>query len=77
VLALLPFSFDYGLNQLRSALHAGCRITAADHLGTGELASLFRRHRPTGLAGVPSLWHEVAAGLQSGALSADDGRSLR
>lgn len=77
VLALLPFSFDYGLNQLLSSLHVGCRITAADHLGTGELAALFRRHRPTGLAGVPSLWHEVAAGLQSGALTEDDGRSLR
>jgi len=77
VLALLPFSFDYGLNQLLAALHVGCRVTAADHLGTGELATLFRRHRPTGLAGVPSLWHEVAAGLASGALIANDGRSLR
>ncbi|MCB9878471.1 MAG: AMP-binding protein [Planctomycetes bacterium] len=77
VLALLPFSFDYGLNQLLSALHTGARLTAADHLGAGELAALLRRHRPTGLAGVPSLWHEVAAGLTSGTLSADDGRSLR
>ncbi len=77
VLALLPFSFDYGLNQLLSALHAGCRITAADHLGAGELATLLLRHRPTGLAGVPSLWHEVAHGLESGVLGDDHGRSLR
>lgn len=77
VLALLPFSFDYGLNQLLSALHAGCRVTAADHLGAGELAALLRAHRPTGLAGVPSLWHDVAAGLRAGTLTADDGRSLR
>ncbi len=77
VLGLLPFSFDYGLNQLLSALHVGCRITAADHLGAGELAALLRRVRPTGLAGVPSLWHEVAAGLQSGVLTSEDGRSLR
>jgi acyl-CoA synthetase (AMP-forming)/AMP-acid ligase II len=77
VLALLPFSFDYGLNQLLAALHVGCRITAAEHLGAGELASLLRHHRPTGLAGVPSLWHEVASGLTNGTLRDDDGASLR
>jgi len=77
LLALLSMSFDYGLNQLLSALHAGCRITAADHLGIGELAELLLRVRPTGLAGVPSLWHEVARGLQSGALGKEHGASLR
>jgi acyl-CoA synthetase (AMP-forming)/AMP-acid ligase II len=77
LLALLPLSFDYGLNQLLSALHVGCRITAADHLGVGELAQLLRRWRPTGLAGVPSLWHEVASGLGGGVLTAADGASLR
>lgn len=77
LLALLPFAFDYGLNQLLTALHSGCRITAADHLGSGELAELLARVRPTGLAGVPSLWHEVAAGLQQGVLTAAHGASLR
>ena len=77
VLALLPFSFDYGLNQLLSSLHAGCRITAADYLGLGELASLLRTVRPTGLAGVPSLWHECARGLSSTAIADSDGSQLR
>jgi acyl-CoA synthetase (AMP-forming)/AMP-acid ligase II len=77
ILALLPFSFDYGLNQLLGALHVGAAVVAADHLGVGELATLLRAHRPTGLAGVPSLWHEVAAGIASGALTAADGASLR
>jgi acyl-CoA synthetase (AMP-forming)/AMP-acid ligase II len=77
VLALLSMSFDYGLNQLLSALHVGCRITSADHLGTGEIATLLRRLRPTGLAGVPALWHEVATGLGNGTLHAGDGASLR
>lgn len=77
VLAVLPFSFDYGLNQLLTSMWAGCRVTAADFLGLGELAGLLRSVRPTGLAGVPSLWHECARGLASGALSADDGASLR
>lgn len=77
VLALLPLGFDYGLNQILSALHAGCRVTAADHLGAAELGELLLRHRPTGLAGVPSLWHEVAAGLESAVLGTDHGASLR
>lgn len=77
LLVLLSFSFDYGLNQLLSALLSGCRLTAADHLGVGELASLLATHRPTGLAGVPSLWREVADGLESGALRAVHGQSLR
>ena len=77
VLALLPFSFDYGLNQLLAALHVGCRITAADHLAIGEVGELLRSRRPTGLAGVPSLWHEVAQALHNGSLSPADGASLR
>lgn len=76
VLALLPFSFDYGLNQLLAAMVAGCRVTAADYLGIGELASLLRQVRPTGLAGVPSLWHDVCRGLDSGALAAADAAGL-
>jgi len=77
VLSLLSFSFDYGLNQLLSALAVGCRVTVAEHLGAGELAALLREHRPTGLAGVPSLWHEVAVGLQQGVITGHDGSSLR
>jgi acyl-coenzyme A synthetase/AMP-(fatty) acid ligase len=77
LLVLLSFSFDYGLNQLLTALLVGCRLTAADHLGVGELAALLEQHQPTGLAGVPSLWHEVAVGLQTGALTERHGRSLR
>lgn len=77
ILALLSFSFDYGLNQLLSALHVGCRLTAADHLGAAELAGLLETHRPTGMAFVPSLWHEVAQGLQSGVLHEGHGKSLR
>ncbi|MFT4512108.1 MAG: acyl-CoA synthetase (AMP-forming)/AMP-acid ligase II [Planctomycetota bacterium] len=77
LLALLSFSFDYGLNQLLCALHAGCQLTTADHLSVFELASLLLKYRPTGLAGVPSLWHEVAEGLTSGLLTEQHGRSLR
>lgn len=77
LLAVLPFSFDYGLNQLLSALHAGCEIVTADPLGPGELHDLLRAVRPTGLAGVPSLWRQVAASLGTGTLTEEDGRCLR
>ena len=77
LLSLLSFSFDYGLNQLLTTLAARCHLTIADHLGAGELATLLRRHRPTGLAGVPSFWHEVAAGLEAGTFKPEDGASLR
>src|SRR5262249_19629907 len=77
LLAVLPFSFDYGLNQLLSAMHSGARVTAGDFLAAGELGLLLRSVRPTGLAGVPSLRAEVAGGLAHGALTAADGRCLR
>jgi len=42
ILAVLPFSFDYGLNQLLSAMWVGCRVTVAEHLGSSELAAQLR-----------------------------------
>ncbi|MFK7739315.1 MAG: AMP-binding protein [Planctomycetota bacterium] len=77
LLALLSFSFDYGLNQLLCALHAGAALTPVEYLGAGELAQLLLRHRPTGLAGVPSLWHEVRTALESGLMEDGHGESLR
>jgi len=55
----------------------GCRVTVAEHLGSSELAAQLRTVRPTGLAGVPSLWHEVSRGLVGGVLSPADAGSLR
>lgn len=77
LLAVLPFSFDYGLNQLLSAMWCGGRITAGDFLGAGELAGLLRAVRPTVLAGVPSLWHEVCRALAAGTMTAADAACLR
>ncbi|MEC9046582.1 MAG: AMP-binding protein [Planctomycetota bacterium] len=77
LLSLLSFSFDYGLNQLLSGLYIGCRVTIAEHVGVGELRGLLREHRPTGLACVPSFWHEVARSITRGQLEGADGESLR
>lgn len=77
ILAVLPMSFDYGLNQLLGAMHSGCRVHAGEVLGVGEWRELLQSVRPTVLAGVPSLWHQLAQGLGQGALTAADGASLR
>lgn len=77
ILALLSFSFDYGLNQLLSGLLVGCKVTIAEHVGVGELRGLLRALRPSGIACVPSFWHEVARALEGGQLAPKDGSSLR
>lgn len=56
ILSVLPFSFDYGLNQLTTALEQRamlvlCRFTLGD-----QIVKALARHRITGLAGVPTLW---------------------
>ena len=64
VLAVLPLSFDYGLNQLLAAAWTGCEITLLQYLAPAELFDALERQRATGLAGVPSLWHAFAETLR-------------
>ncbi len=56
ILAALPFSFDYGLNQLTSALRVGATLILQNSRLPGDLIKGLRRHEATGLAGVPPLW---------------------
>lgn len=56
ILAALPFSFDYGLNQLTSALRVGATLILQNSRLPGDLMKGLRRHEATGLAGVPPLW---------------------
>jgi len=61
MLAALPFSFDYGFNQLTTALARGACCVLHDYLWPGDLAAALERHAITGLAGVPPLWNQLAA----------------
>lgn len=61
VLAVLPLSFDYGLNQITSSLRAGASVVLLDYLFAGDVAKAVAKHRITGLAGVPPLWMQLAA----------------
>lgn len=61
LLAVLPLSFDYGLSQLTIAFHAGASVILLDYLLPRDLHKAITRHRATVLAGVPPLWHQLAA----------------
>ena len=60
ILAVLPFSFDYGLNQLISAVVAGACCVLFDYLFPQDVIHAIEEHRITGLAGVPTLWTQLA-----------------
>ncbi len=60
LLAVLPFSFDYGFSQLSTAFHVGASVTLMDYLFARDILALLTREQITGLAGVPPLWSQLA-----------------
>jgi acyl-CoA ligase (AMP-forming) (exosortase A-associated) len=60
LLAVLPFSFDYGFSQLSTSFHAGASVVLMDYLFPRDILTLLARERITGLAGVPPLWSQLA-----------------
>lgn len=60
VLAVLPFSFDYGLSQLTTAFSAGACVVLMDYLLPNDVVKAVARHGVTGLAAVPPLWVQLA-----------------
>lgn len=59
ILALLPFSFDYGFNQLTTAFHVGASVVLMDYLLPYDVIRTIADERITGLAAVPSLWIQL------------------
>lgn len=90
-LALLPYAFDYGQNQLLSTWYAGGRVVPLDYLLPRDVGRACAQHGITTLAAVPPLWWqlvdapwpaEAARGLRritnsGGALTPELVRSLR
>lgn len=64
ILSVLPFSFDYGLNQLLSALHCGCTLVLQRSHFPGDVLAALARERITALAGVPPLWIQLVGGAR-------------
>jgi acyl-CoA ligase (AMP-forming) (exosortase A-associated) len=60
LLAVLPFSFDYGLNQLTSSLLKGSCCVIMDYLLPRDVIKAVEKHQITGLAAVPPLWLQLA-----------------
>ncbi|PHS07371.1 MAG: acyl-CoA ligase (AMP-forming), exosortase A system-associated [Blastopirellula sp.] len=56
ILAVLPFSFDAGLNQLTTAVQQGSTLVLMQFLFARQIVEMLERESITGLAGVPSLW---------------------
>jgi len=59
ILSVLPFSFDYGLNQLTTALMVGATLVLKTHLSAGDTLRTLEAERITGLAGIPTLWSQL------------------
>jgi len=59
ILSLLPWSFDYGFNQLAGGFQAGATVVLMDFLLPQDVPRQIERHRITVLGCVPPLWHQL------------------
>lgn len=60
ILAVLPFSFDAGMNQLMTAFEKGGTLVLINFVFAREIVQMLIKERITGLAGVPTLWSLLA-----------------
>ncbi len=60
LLGVLPFSFDYGLNQLTTTLLKGAQCVLLDYLLPNDVIKALVHDQITGLAAVPPLWAQLA-----------------
>jgi acyl-CoA synthetase (AMP-forming)/AMP-acid ligase II len=56
ILAVLPFSFDAGMNQLMTAWQQGATLVLINFVFAREVVKVLLAERITGLAGVPTFW---------------------
>ena len=56
ILAVLPFSFDAGLNQLTTAFQQGSTLVLISFTFAREIVQTLIKEKITALAGVPTLW---------------------
>jgi acyl-CoA ligase (AMP-forming) (exosortase A-associated) len=60
ILAVLPFSFDAGMNQLMTAFEKGGTLVLINFVFAREIVQTLLKEHITGLAGVPTLWSLLA-----------------
>lgn len=59
ILCALPFSFDYGLNQLLTSLLSGAAAVVRRIVFAADLADALVSERITGLAGIPTIFIQL------------------
>jgi acyl-CoA ligase (AMP-forming) (exosortase A-associated) len=59
LLSILTFGFDYGLNQLTTAIYNGAQIILIDYLFPADILRAVEKYRITGLAAVATTWIEL------------------
>lgn len=64
LLSVLPYSFDYGLNQLTTMMLLGGTIVHQPVAMAAEIIETVRKNDVTGLAAVPPLWGQLARLLE-------------
>lgn len=64
LLSVLPYSFDYGLNQLTTMLLMGGTVVHQPVSMATEIVKSVQEHGITGLAAVPPLWSQIFRLLQ-------------
>jgi acyl-CoA ligase (AMP-forming) (exosortase A-associated) len=60
IMAILPFSFDAGLNQMMTAIQQGGTLVIFNFAFAREIVQALVKYKITGLAGVPTLWSLLA-----------------
>src|SRR5215470_9459926 len=60
ILAVLPFSFDAGLNQLMTAFQQGAALVLINFVFARQIVDCLVKENITGLAGVPTVWSLLA-----------------
>lgn len=60
ILAVLPFTFDAGMNQLMTAFEKGGTCVLINFVFAREIVQALLKEKITGLAGVPTLWSLLA-----------------
>ncbi len=73
--SVLPFSFDYGLNQLLTSVSQNASIVLVPFRFGEDIAQAVRKYGITGLAGVPTVWALLLASAPS--LKRETLKSLR
>jgi acyl-CoA ligase (AMP-forming) (exosortase A-associated) len=62
IISILPFSFDYGLNQLLTAIGSGATLFLQRSHFPADICRALERHAITAMAAVPPLWLQLMQG---------------